>query len=150
MFARVRPYLPTAIIALLIIYFGCQALTGDRGLLGRGARKTALAQETAELQSLQAQRHELESRVALLAFLIFYFGFQALTGDRGLLSLSQRNELLAEKRGQLARLQAQRKDLEARARLMRDGAVSRDLVEERARYLLGFADPRDYVIRLKP
>jgi cell division protein FtsB len=32
---------------------------------------------------------------------------------------------------------------------MRDGAVSRDLVEERARYLLGFSDPRDYVIRTK-
>ena len=26
----------------------------------------------------------------VLAFLIFYFGFQALTGDRGLLSLAQR------------------------------------------------------------
>ena len=65
---------------------------------------------------------------ALLAVLIFYFGFQALTGDRGLLSLSQRNELLTEKRAELARLQAQRKDLEARARLMGDGAVSRDLV----------------------
>jgi cell division protein FtsB len=87
--------------------------------------------------------------VAVLAFLIFYFGFQALTGDRGLLSLSQRNEMLAEKRAQLAQIQAQRKDLEARARLMRDGAISRDLVEERARYLLGFSDPRDYVIRTK-
>ena len=87
--------------------------------------------------------------VAVLAFLIFYFGFQALTGDRGLLSLSQRNELLAEKRAQLAQIEAQRKDLEARARLMRDGAISRDLVEERARYLLGFSDPRDYVIRTK-
>ena len=63
--------------------------------------------------------------VAVLAFLIFYFGFQALTGDRGLLAPSQRNELLAQKRGELARLQAQRKDLEARARLMRDGQVSR-------------------------
>jgi len=86
---------------------------------------------------------------AILALLILYFAFQALTGDRGLLSLSQRNELLAEKRGQLARLQAQRKDLEARAHLMRDGAISHDLVEERARYLLGFSDPRDYVIRTK-
>ncbi len=87
---------------------------------------------------------------AVLAFLIFYFGFQALTGDRGLLSLSQRNELLAAKQGELARLEAQRRELETRARLLRDGAVSRDLVEERARYLLGFSDPRDYVIRTKP
>ncbi|MEI9891260.1 MAG: septum formation initiator family protein [Caulobacteraceae bacterium] len=87
---------------------------------------------------------------AVLASLIFYFGFQALTGDRGLLSLSQRNELLAERQGELAKLQVQRRDLEARARLMRDGALSRDLVEERARYLLGFSDPRDYVIPTRP
>ena len=87
---------------------------------------------------------------AVLAFLIFYFGFQAMTGDRGLLSLSQRNELLAERRVELARLEVRRRELEARARLLQDGAVSRDLVEERARYLLGFSDPRDYVIRTKP
>ena len=94
MFARVRPYLPTAIIALLIVYFGWQALTGDRGLLGQGARKAALAQETTELQRLDAQRHELETRVELLS----------------------------------------------------DDHLSRDLLEERAHVILGFADPRDYVI----
>jgi cell division protein FtsB len=87
---------------------------------------------------------------AILASLIYYFGFQALTGDRGLLTLSQRNELLAARQAELAKLQAQRRELEVRARLLRDGAVSRDLVEERARYLLGFSDPRDYVIRTKP
>jgi cell division protein FtsB len=70
--------------------------------------------------------------------------------DRGLLSLSQRNALLAERKGQLAHLQAERRDLDARARLMRDDALSRDLVEERARYLLGFSDPRDYVIHTRP
>lgn len=89
-------------------------------------------------------------RAAFLAVLMFYFGFQALTGDRGLLSLAQRNELLVEKRAKLAELRAQRSELEARARLMHGEAVSRDLVEERARYLLGFSDPRDYVIRTKP
>jgi cell division protein FtsB len=87
---------------------------------------------------------------AILAALIFYFGFQALTGDRGLLSLSQRNELLAAKQAELGQLQAQRRDLEARSRLLKDGAISRDLVEERARYLLGYSDPKDYVIRTRP
>ena len=87
---------------------------------------------------------------AALAFLIFYFGFQALTGDRGLLSLTQRNEQLAARKAELAQLQAERRDLEARSHLLRDGQISRDLVEERARYLLGFSDPRDYVIRTTP
>jgi cell division protein FtsB len=87
---------------------------------------------------------------AALAFLIFYFGFQAFTGDRGLLSLSQRNAQLAARKTELAALQNERRDLETRTRLLRDGQISRDLVEERARYLLGFSDPRDYVIRTGP
>ena len=54
---------------------------------------------------------------AVLAGLIFYFGFQVLTGDRGLLSLSQRNAQLAARRVELATLQEKRQDLEARTRL---------------------------------
>ncbi|RAK52967.1 FtsB family cell division protein [Phenylobacterium deserti] len=87
---------------------------------------------------------------AALAFLIFYFAFHAFTGDQGLLSSSKRDETLVQKTKELAALQAQRNDLEARAKLLRDTSLSADLLEERARSLLGFADPRDYVIRLKP
>jgi cell division protein FtsB len=84
---------------------------------------------------------------AILAFLIFYFGFQALTGDRGLLSRAQRNAMLGEKSAELATLTAERQDLERRAQLLRDQSLSADLLDERARSLLGLADPRDYVIR---
>lgn len=87
---------------------------------------------------------------AALAFLIFYFSFHALTGDRGLLSSNQRDATLAAKVAELDKLRVQRQDLEARARLLRDSSLSADLLEERARSLLGFADPRDYVIRTKP
>ena len=80
---------------------------------------------------------------AALAFLIFYFAFHAMTGDRGLLLSRQRLATLEEK-------QAERADLEARARFMRDDSLSADLLEERAHVLLGFADPRDYVIRVAP
>ncbi|MCR5880440.1 septum formation initiator family protein [Phenylobacterium sp. J367] len=87
---------------------------------------------------------------AALAFLIFYFGFHALTGDAGLLKSDSRDATLVAKTRELAALRAQRQDLEMRAQLMRDASLSRDLLEERARSLLGFADPRDYVIRMKP
>ncbi|MDR3507931.1 MAG: septum formation initiator family protein [Caulobacteraceae bacterium] len=86
----------------------------------------------------------------ILAFLIFYFGFQALTGDRGLLSLTRRNAALEEKSLELAKLQAERKDLERRALLLRDDSLSADLLDERSRSQLGLVDPRDYVIRTKP
>jgi cell division protein FtsB len=87
---------------------------------------------------------------ALLVLLIVYFAMSAFTGDRGLLSSNERGEALAARRHELAGLRRQRQDLEMRAQLLRDTSLSRDLLEERARSLLGFADPRDYVIRMKP
>jgi cell division protein FtsB len=87
---------------------------------------------------------------AVLAVLIFYFAFHALTGERGLLLAHQRHEMLAAKRAELAELRLQRHDLEVRARLLRNDDLSGDLLEERAHVLLGFVDPRDYVIRVVP
>ena len=87
---------------------------------------------------------------AALALLIVYFAVHAFTGEQGLLSSDQRDATLVAKTRELAALQAQRADLEKRARLLRDTSLSADLLEERARSLLGFADPRDYVIRTKP
>jgi cell division protein FtsB len=84
---------------------------------------------------------------AILASLIFYYGFQALTGDRGLLRINLRRETLASETVELAQLRAEHHELEVRARLLRDDHLSADLLDERARSLLGFADPKDYVIR---
>ena len=84
---------------------------------------------------------------ALIAVLIAYFGFHALTGERGLLTSEQREQTLAARTAELKQIRAERMDLEARARLLRDSSLSADLLEERARSLLGFADPGDYVIR---
>ncbi len=87
---------------------------------------------------------------AALAFLIFFFAFHALTGERGLLMSRQRDEVLADRTAELKRLDAERLSLEARARYLRDESLSADLLEERAHVLLGFVDPRDYVIRDRP
>jgi cell division protein FtsB len=87
---------------------------------------------------------------AALALLIVYFAANAFTGEQGLLSSNQRDAALIQKTRELAALQSEREDLEKRARLLRDTSLSADLLEERARSLLGFADPRDYVIRTKP
>ena len=86
----------------------------------------------------------------ILALLICYFGFQAMIGTRGLLLVRARNETLQGKVAELDKLKAQRQDLESRARLLRSDHLSADLLDERARYVLGVADPRDYVIRTKP
>ncbi len=85
---------------------------------------------------------------ALFALLIFYFGCQALTGDRGVLTAPRREEALAARRRELAQLQAERSDLEMQVRLLSDDHLSKDLLDERARELLGFTHPNEYVVRL--
>lgn len=84
----------------------------------------------------------------LFAVFIFYFGVHALTGDRGLLTGGRREETLTAKTEELKTLRAQRIELETEVRLLSDRNLSRDLLEERSRALLGYADPRDYVVRL--
>lgn len=83
-----------------------------------------------------------------LLLMIAYLGVQALTGERGLLSGGERDAMLVRREAQLARILEQRQDLEVRVRYLRTDSLSRDLLEERARAVLGFADPRDYVIRV--
>jgi cell division protein FtsB len=85
---------------------------------------------------------------AMLLLLIVYLGVQALTGERGLLSGGERDAMLLRREAQLAGILEQRRDLEIRVRYLRTDSLSRDLLEERARAVLGFADPRDYVIRV--
>jgi cell division protein FtsB len=84
----------------------------------------------------------------VLLLLIAYLGVQALTGERGLLSGGDRDAMLTRRESQLADILEQRQDLEVRVRYLRTDSLSRDLLEERARAVLGFADPRDYVIRV--
>ena len=86
-------------------------------------------------------------RIAVLVFFVGYFAWQFMTGDLGFLSADQRDQTLAAESAELTRVKAERHELETRARLLRDTSLSRDLLEERARSLLGLADPRDYVIR---
>ncbi len=85
---------------------------------------------------------------AFLLLLVLYLGVQALTGERGLLSGAARDARLVEREVQLKALTEQRADLEVRVRYLRSDSLSRDLLEERAQAVLGFSDPRDYVVRI--
>ena len=88
-------------------------------------------------------------RLSIALLLLFaYLGVQALTGERGLLSGASRDALMGRREVQLEQLTEQRRDLETRVRYLRTDSLSKDLLEERARAVLGFSDPRDYVIRV--
>ena len=80
--------------------------------------------------------------------LISYFAYHAFTGDRGLLNEAARERALSERTAKLEALRLEHKELEQRVRLLSDEHMSRDLLEERARVLLGYVDKRDYLVRV--
>ncbi len=94
------------------------------------------------------ERMKPYSLSAFLFLMVVYLGVQALTGERGLLSGNARDLRLAEREVELTALTEHRADLEVRVRYLKSNSLSRDLLEERARAVLGFSDPRDYVIRV--
>ncbi len=87
-------------------------------------------------------------RSALLFCAIVYFGVHGLTGERGVLSTADREAKREQRKAELAHLLEERQDLEVRVRYLRSSSLSRDLLEERARAVIGFVDPRDYVVRV--
>ncbi|MBW8880448.1 MAG: septum formation initiator family protein [Asticcacaulis sp.] len=84
---------------------------------------------------------------ALIALVLTYVCVQYLTGDKGFFSQESRDREMKAKTEQLAQLKTQRADLEARAKYLRSDNLSKDLLEERARLLLGLSEPQAYIIR---
>ena len=84
---------------------------------------------------------------ALIALVLTYVCVQYLTGDKGFFSQESREHEMKAKTEQLAQLKAEHSDLEARAKYLRADNLSRDLLEERARVLLGLSEPQAYIIR---
>ena len=84
----------------------------------------------------------------LLASTLAYFGYHAVEGDRGVLARIRLDQDLAEARDVRATLGVERGRLEHRVALLRPDGLDPDLLEERARGVLNFGYPDDYVIIL--
>lgn len=78
------------------------------------------------------------------------FIWTAVHGERGLNTKTEYKRQIAELRGQLAVLSADRAAWEHRISLMRSEAIDADMLHEQARATLDYVDPRDLVIFLKP
>jgi cell division protein FtsB len=85
--------------------------------------------------------------VPLLAALFFaYFGFHAYHGEYGLYStikLQERTQLL---QAQLAAVVENRKELERQVKLMHDGTIEKDMLDEQARKALNVSRPDEVTI----
>ncbi len=82
----------------------------------------------------------------LAALMIGYFGVNAFTGDRGLKARHALDVQTEELTAEIGRLKAERAQWQRRVALLRSESLDPDMLDERARALLDYADPRDVVL----
>lgn len=70
--------------------------------------------------------------------LSFYFSYHLIAGERGYFRLMSLESQVAQTEQTLQNLTAEREYLESRVVMMRPGSIDKDLLEERARYVLGY------------
>jgi cell division protein FtsB len=87
--------------------------------------------------------------LVLAACVIGYFGYHGLHGERGFLAWRELKRDLAAAQAVEAELAAQRSQLARRTALLRADNLDPDLLDERARVLLGYGRPDELVI-LRP
>jgi cell division protein FtsB len=70
--------------------------------------------------------------------LFMYFSYHLIQGERSYMRFLSLNQSVATLEQKTADLKEKREELETRVSMMRPGSVNRDLLEERARVVLGF------------
>jgi cell division protein FtsB len=86
----------------------------------------------------------------LAALFIGYFGVHAYTGNHGLRAQAGLDQQIAEMNAELSRAKRERAGWEHRVSLLRSDRLDPDMLEERARALLDYVDPRDLTLLLYP
>lgn len=84
------------------------------------------------------------------AAFIGYFAVNAFTGNHGLRAQQDLEQQLGAMQMELAALKAERAHWERRVSLLRPDRIDPDMLDERARALIGYADPRDLILLLTP
>ncbi|WP_315738186.1 MULTISPECIES: septum formation initiator family protein [unclassified Bradyrhizobium] len=81
----------------------------------------------------------------MAAAIIGYFGINAYTGRYGLTARQELDQEIIALTSELARLKQERAEGEKRVLLLRSDRVDPDMLDERARFQLGYANPRDLI-----
>jgi cell division protein FtsB len=79
---------------------------------------------------------------------IAYFSYQAFNGDHGIQAQRQYDQQKQDLSDQLASLQDQRASLQRRVNLLKASSIDPDMLEEKSRELLGYANPNDVIVFL--
>ena len=81
----------------------------------------------------------------MAALMVSYFGVNAYTGKYGLNARQELDQEIIALTSELARLKRERAEGEQRVSLLRSDRVDPDMLDERARFQLDYANPRDLV-----
>jgi cell division protein FtsB len=85
----------------------------------------------------------------LAALFIGYFGINAYTGNHGIVAKQNLDQRIADLMRELDVTRAERERWEHRVALLRADRIDPDMLDERARQLLDYADPRDVTVLVK-
>jgi cell division protein FtsB len=83
------------------------------------------------------------------ALVIGYFGVNAYTGNHGLRAQHDLDRQFAVLTEELGRLKQERAEWQRRVKLLQSSSIDPDTLDERARAVLNYLDPRDVVLMLK-
>jgi cell division protein FtsB len=87
---------------------------------------------------------------AMAAAIVGYFSANAYTGQYGLNAQQELDQEIVALTSELARLKRERADGEHRVSLLRSDRIDPDMLDERARYQLEYANPHDLVRTVNP
>lgn len=85
-------------------------------------------------------------RSLVLVFFLFYFGFHAVSGERGIFAWLKESRKLEQLKAELADAQAARMAYEKKIHLLRSDSLDPDMLDERARAVLGYSAPGEVVV----
>ena len=98
--------------------------------------------------------YEISHRLRLIAMPLFaiclasYFGYHAIQGERGLLTWLRLSQQVEQTRATLAVTRNEERRLAVRVSQLRPESLDRDMLDERARAVLGLAAPGERIIFL--
>lgn len=85
--------------------------------------------------------------MGLIAILFVYFAYHLFQGERGVLSMLSLRTELAKDKEILAEKERKKAQLEHQVHLLRPDSLDLDMLEERARVVLHYANPDELVVR---
>ena len=100
--------------------------------------------------------HELKVRARQIAgpvigmTVVAYFAYHAVQGDRGLIALGKLRLDVEQLQAQVLDARAERMNLERKVHALRSESLDPDLLEERARHLLGYGHADEVVVITRP